>query len=346
MARLPGILLGCWRHAAHFLVIFFIAAGLNVWSSTKALGISDSVDSWLSQQNALEPCGAISSVRLFQTAVPVTPTEMPTTDPNAPTPTTRPPSATPRPAPTEDRVGFPEGYRENFKLLFILDRPDNRQVRVICGNDAAASVKPGETFPYGSVLVMENYRARRDSKGNAVLDDKGHFIRESLNAIFVMRKERDFGLDYQAERSGEWEYIAYREDKKFQTTPQNTAACASCHLKQAGESKDFVFRTAFFFDSEKAMVPPPVGENEVNIFLYAYLPQTLTVKVGTTVKWINNDEAEHNVEARDKSFISDMLKTKNIKPGDSFSYTFTKAGTYNYICGNHSGMTARVEVTE
>ncbi len=354
MVQIPGVLSEYWRRRITRClvasIVGFVAVSLGalpgLLRSATAHDLSDPDESPHRQPADLQPCSALATIRLFQTAVPVTPTTTPTADPNAPTPTTRPPSATPRPAPTEDRVGFPEGYQDTFKLLVVMDRPDNRQVRVICGNDTAASVKPSEAFPYGSVLLMETYRARRDAKGNAVLDDKGHFIRESLTGILVMRKEKDFGLDYQGERTGEWEYIAYREDKKFQTPPQNTGACASCHLKQAGEGQDFVFRRDLFFDSEKALVPPAIGENEVNIFLYSYLPKTLTVKVGTTVKWINNDEAEHNVAARDKSFVSEYLKTKNVRAGDSFSYTFTTTGTFDYVCSLHAGMTGKVEVIE
>jgi hypothetical protein len=58
------------------------------------------------------------------------------------------PTPTPRPAPAEDRVGFPEGYQSTYQPFFVMDRPDNKQVRVIYANDNAAAAKPGD-FPYG-----------------------------------------------------------------------------------------------------------------------------------------------------------------------------------------------------
>src|SRR5262245_35894946 len=73
------------------------------------------------------------------------------------------------PAPTEDRVGFPTGYRDNYAVLYVFDRPDNKQVRVIYGNKMAAAVRASEPFPYGSILVMETYRARVDEQGEVVL---------------------------------------------------------------------------------------------------------------------------------------------------------------------------------
>jgi plastocyanin len=297
-----------------------------------------------SQIEGLQPCGAISELRLLQTAVPAT--TGPATATLSVSPTPRPATATPRPAPSEDRVGFPEGYEKNFKLLFVFDRADNRQVRLICGNDIAASRKPGEPFPYGSVLVMITFRAKLDADNKVLRDDGGHFIRSGLAGIFVQRKEKGFGEAYGEDRSGEWEYVAYRPDGSHLTPPQNTNTCAACHLRQAGEAVDFVFRMDLFHNGEKAMVAPEVGENEVNIFMYEFLPQKLTVKAGTEVKWINNDEAEHNIVENDDKFESKNLKTRLIKEGDSFSFKFKKPGTYNYVCSIHPSMKGVIEVTE
>ncbi|HKY54388.1 MAG TPA: cytochrome P460 family protein, partial [Anaerolineales bacterium] len=136
----------------------------------------------------LAPCSSAARVSLIQTAIPVTPTATGSA-PNA-SPTAAPATPTPRPAPSEDRVGFPSGYQEDFKLMYIYDRLDNRQVRVVCGNDVAASVKEGEPFPYGSILVMETWRAKLDADGKIVKDSNGRLIRENLNGIFVMRKEQ------------------------------------------------------------------------------------------------------------------------------------------------------------
>jgi hypothetical protein len=144
------------------------------------------------------------------------------------------------PEDTEDRVGFPEGYNTSFETFYVFDRPDNKQVRVVYANDAAASVKPGEPFPYGSILVMETYRAVQDEQGNVMLDENGRFQREDLRGIFVMRKERGFGTRYQEQRTGEWEYVAFRPDRTYQTEPQDTVRCAACHTI-AGPSRDWVY---------------------------------------------------------------------------------------------------------
>ncbi|MFT3788713.1 MAG: cupredoxin domain-containing protein [Tepidisphaeraceae bacterium] len=65
----------------------------------------------------------------------------------------------------------------------------------------------------------------------------------------------------------------------------------------------------------------------VKIVDASFKPANLTVKLGTTVTWKNLDTRDHKVVAKDGSFHSG-----NLKNGDKFTYTFEKAGTYNYGC--------------
>jgi len=77
----------------------------------------------------------------------------------------------------------------------------------------------------------------------------------------------------------------------------------------------------------------------VNISGFAFDPPTLTVPVGTTVTWTNNDSTTHTVTADDGSFDSG-----NVDPGGTFSFTFSTAGTINYHCKIHPNMTASITV--
>jgi plastocyanin len=78
---------------------------------------------------------------------------------------------------------------------------------------------------------------------------------------------------------------------------------------------------------------------EVQIDQFAFIPQRITVKAGTTVTWINEDDAPHTVASSDKLFKSKALDT-----GDKFSFTFTTPGTYAYFCSVHPHMTGAVVV--
>jgi plastocyanin len=86
---------------------------------------------------------------------------------------------------------------------------------------------------------------------------------------------------------------------------------------------------------------PVVSGSEVKVDIsgFAFNPGTITIKVGQTVTWTNNDSVSHNVKADDGSFSSSTLAT-----GDSFSFTFNTAGTYTYKCGFHANMLGTVIV--
>jgi plastocyanin len=73
-----------------------------------------------------------------------------------------------------------------------------------------------------------------------------------------------------------------------------------------------------------------------------FRPARITVAVGTTVLWLNEEERpdwEHNVIARDYRWAS-----SNFFPGETFARTFDTPGTYRYFCDLHGGMTGVIIV--
>jgi plastocyanin len=81
------------------------------------------------------------------------------------------------------------------------------------------------------------------------------------------------------------------------------------------------------------------GGTAVSVANFSFSPGTLTVPAGSTVTWTFKDSTDHNVTADDKSFAS-----KNSSSGATYSFHFTKAGTYSYMCTIHPFMTAKVVV--
>jgi len=147
-------------------------------------------------------------------------------------------------APQTDRVGFPSDYRQTFVRVRVSDRTDSKTTAVIYANAAGATVKPGERgpYPYGSILINEAWSTVKDTSGNVVLDETGHFKLDQLQKVHVMRKERGFGEAYGESRSGEWEYVSFAPDgKSYLTAPKESAACAQCHRQFATENRDWVF---------------------------------------------------------------------------------------------------------
>ena len=79
--------------------------------------------------------------------------------------------------------------------------------------------------------------------------------------------------------------------------------------------------------------------NVVTIDNFTFSPKDLTVAVGTTVKWINHDDIPHTVVEKNTTFRSKALDTD-----DSYSFTFTSAGSFDYFCGLHPHMVGKVIV--
>jgi plastocyanin len=73
----------------------------------------------------------------------------------------------------------------------------------------------------------------------------------------------------------------------------------------------------------------------------SFSPNPVEVKVGETVTWINDDSGRHTVTSKDGVFDSGIMGK-----GQSFSFTFDKAGEYQYFCEPHPNMVGTVVVTE
>lgn len=81
------------------------------------------------------------------------------------------------------------------------------------------------------------------------------------------------------------------------------------------------------------------ADAEVVIDNFTFTPTPLTVKVGTTVTWVNHDDIPHSIVCPDLKLHSHPLDTD-----DTFSHQFAQAGTYDYICGLHPHMHGQVVV--
>jgi len=80
----------------------------------------------------------------------------------------------------------------------------------------------------------------------------------------------------------------------------------------------------------------------VSIDNFSFGPQTLTVKAGTTVTWTNKDDIPHGIGATNNAFP----KSKALDTDDSYSFTFTTPGTYQYFCYLHPKMVGSIVVEQ
>ena len=78
---------------------------------------------------------------------------------------------------------------------------------------------------------------------------------------------------------------------------------------------------------------------QVMIDNFVFSPVPLTVKVGTTVTWINHDDIPHTVDSTQGKFKSAALDTD-----DKFEFQFKEAGEYPFYCRIHPKMTGKIIV--
>ena len=89
----------------------------------------------------------------------------------------------------------------------------------------------------------------------------------------------------------------------------------------------------------KAPAAAKTAGTTVELTNTTFQPQSIDVKVGDTVTFVNKDEIAHTATA-DGTFDS-----KTLEQGASFSFTATKAGKLDYVCLFHPGMTGTLNVT-
>jgi len=95
--------------------------------------------------------------------------------------------------------------------------------------------------------------------------------------------------------------------------------------------------------------PTSSGQNQVPqnqtqsvaISNFAFVPDSVTVKAGTTVRWTNGDSATHKIQSNTSAFGSG-----NLAQGDSYEFQFNVAGTYDYICAIHTYMKGKIIVSQ
>lgn len=101
-----------------------------------------------------------------------------------------------------------------------------------------------------------------------------------------------------------------------------------------------------------AVFTSPVLADEVTVKMgadngmLAFVPSTVEIKAGDTVKWTNNKLAPHNVVFEGNESAKFSHKQLAFNPGESFSVAFENPGEYTYYCEPHrgAGMVGKVVV--
>lgn len=174
-------------------------------------------------------------------------------------------------------------------------------------------------FPEGTVIARET------------LDPGADLVR----VLFVMIKDRT------ASQTRGWRFQAFTRTAADQPLRESAiqdpvARCLNCHLQMG--ATDFVF-SPFLNRPDAPAARVPALPDRVELFNYRFGPQTLRVRVGGSVAFVNYDAVVHDVKAADRLFESGNLPTLG-----RFFQTFDRPGTVEYFCPLHLEMRGRIVV--
>lgn len=94
--------------------------------------------------------------------------------------------------------------------------------------------------------------------------------------------------------------------------------------------------------AEKEASADGIKKNQIVIKDFHFTPETLTVKSGEKITWINRDEEPHTVVSVEKQF----KKSSALDTDQEFTITAAAPGTYTYFCSVHPKMTGTIVVEE
>src|SRR5213082_319866 len=117
-------------------------------------------------------------------------------------------------------------------------------------------------------------------------------------------------------------------------TPKNKTAALLCAIA-------FLNLSLFALGGEMKNADSATSkQNKIEIKDFAFNPQTLTVKSGEKVTWINRDEEPHTIVSVEKQF----KKSTALDTDQEFTITAGAPGTYSYFCSVHPKMTGIIVV--
>lgn len=143
-------------------------------------------------------------------------------------------------------------------------------------------------------------------------------------------------FDERSDLDGKTYRVQYFERAVFEMHPENKAPY-DVLLSQLGT---FRYKAKYGAAGNTGGTTAPKEVN-VNIVDFKFDSASITVPVGTKVTWTEVGPTEHNTVSKSPA---NLWESDIMKPGQKYSYTFTKAGTYEYWCTLHPDMLAKVIV--
>jgi plastocyanin len=112
----------------------------------------------------------------------------------------------------------------------------------------------------------------------------------------------------------------------------------------SGKPKEGLIRDGKInYANPPANAPVQSGTVKIKYHEITIEPDTLRVKAGSTIEWVNEDPIEHNVTSEPGA--ASKISSGNFGEGHTFRFTLTKPGVIHYKCTNHPAtMNGTIEV--
>ncbi|NTW21920.1 hypothetical protein HGA34_00050 [Candidatus Falkowbacteria bacterium] len=97
-------------------------------------------------------------------------------------------------------------------------------------------------------------------------------------------------------------------------------------------------------DSRYPEVVEPVSAKTYDVVAYRFefSPKNLTIRLGDSVHWVNQDPATHTITPVGSTLTG--FGSGTLMPSQYYTFKFTKRGTFNYKCSLHPYMTGSIVV--
>ena len=141
----------------------------------------------------------------------------------------------------DDRIKLPSDYRTTFTNYLSMDRLQNHDqvIRMFANDIAMKGMKDGK-FEFGSILVAEVYKAKKNKSGKVIESSLGRRVRDKFAVIAVMEKGPGWGAKFDKEhKNGDWDFAAFKPDGTRANKDLN--ACRACHAPLTEQDHVFSF---------------------------------------------------------------------------------------------------------
>lgn len=128
------------------------------------------------------------------------------------------------------QVSFPKDYKTTFTPYLSLNRTQNpdQYIQLYINQQGLSGTDKNGQLPYGTVIVAEVYKAKKDAEGKVEVSQLGQRLKNKLALLAVMERWDGAAKEYPAGLGNDdWDFAAFKPDG--QRANKDLTKCAACH---------------------------------------------------------------------------------------------------------------------